>query len=206
MKYKAMISYAVELEDKLLANYIYEYLTGKNLKVWYSAEALKSNIGTPITEAIIDAMLNSEYAICIVSEKYLEPRWSSLELNTLIDLMTKNKIKIIPVLCNLSVNELRDLFPLLTPYMLVDGEDYEEIALKVYEGIVGNKYNNQYSNLKDKKIKDRKRIRPKNSIMDSNVDVNGDLHIGDIINQNIENKGNINRNVNIERNDGTINL
>lgn len=218
-KYDAMISYTVEPGDKELANFIYEYLTDKGLDIWFSAKQLKPGLNKSIAQSISKAIIKSDFAICIISKEYLKPRWSSVELDTVLELMIHNEIKIIPVLWNITAKELRQRYPLLSSYMWISDNEKEKILDKVYSVLTATPIPSESSSCscesekmkkKKNKLNKKKESNRINTFMGNSINSKESVNIdfGDKISTYIErqfvNQNNIDKQVNIYINDGVF--
>lgn len=104
-KYDAFISHAVE--DKLaIANDLCLRLEKAGLKIWYSGKELMP--GDSLEKTIKKGLSQSRYGIVILSRKYLEKNWTMKEFYMLLAKEIEHRKVIIPVLYDITVDDLRD--------------------------------------------------------------------------------------------------
>jgi len=102
-KYDAFISHAVE--DKLpVANDLCEKLEEAGLKIWYSGKEL--TVGDSLEKAIHKGLDRSRFGVVILSPTYLEKNWTRREFYTLLAKEINSKTIILPVLYNITPNDL----------------------------------------------------------------------------------------------------
>jgi len=99
--YNVFLSYNVN--SKVLAKKIYESLTRRGLSVFWDDVSIPA--GGSISRYISEALEQSEHAVFLVTEKWLESEWCNLEADcvTVSDPAAKNRV-IIPVLVEPHLN------------------------------------------------------------------------------------------------------
>lgn len=103
-EYDAFISHAVE--DKIpIANELCAKLESAGLRIWYSGKEL--GIGDSIEKTIEKGLHRSRYGIVILSPTYLAKNWTIREFYTLLAKEIEEHKVILPVLYNVSVDELK---------------------------------------------------------------------------------------------------
>jgi hypothetical protein len=104
-EYDAFISHAVE--DKIpIANELCAKLERAGLRIWYSGKEL--GIGDSIEKTIENGLHRSRYGIVIFSPTYLAKNWTIREFYTLLAKEIEEQKVILPVLYNVTVDELKD--------------------------------------------------------------------------------------------------
>jgi hypothetical protein len=104
-EYDAFISHAVE--DKLpIANELCVKLERAGLRIWYSGKEL--GIGDSIEKTIERGLNRSRYGIVIFSPTYLAKNWTIREFYTLLAKEIKEQKVILPVLFNITLDELKN--------------------------------------------------------------------------------------------------
>lgn len=104
-EYDAFISHAVE--DKIpIANELCAKLEQAGLKIWYSGKEL--GVGDSIEKTIEKGLNRSRYGIVIFSPTYLAKNWTIREFYTLLAKEIKEQKVILPVLYNITLDELKN--------------------------------------------------------------------------------------------------
>lgn len=104
-EYDAFISHAVE--DKIpIANELCAKLERAGLKIWYSGKEL--GVGDSIEKTIERGLNRSRYGIVIFSPTYLAKNWTIREFYTLLAKEIEEQKVILPVLYNISLDDLRN--------------------------------------------------------------------------------------------------
>lgn len=104
-EYDAFISHAVE--DKIpIANELCAKLERAGLKIWYSGKEL--GIGDSIEKTIEKGLNRSRYGIVIFSPTYLAKNWTIREFYTLLAKEIEEQKVILPVLFNITLDELKN--------------------------------------------------------------------------------------------------
>ena len=115
-EYDIFISHAVE--DKIpIANELYRLLEKKNLKVWYSGSEL--SVGDRLTGSIHSSLDKCRFGVVIISPTYLSKIWALNEFFFLL-MREKNGEKVIlPVLYDITPEELAFRSPLMADIFAV---------------------------------------------------------------------------------------
>ena len=104
-EYDAFISHAVE--DKIpIANELCAKLERAGLKIWYSGKEL--GVGDSIEKTIERGLNRSRYGIVIFSPTYLAKNWTIREFYTLLAKEIEEQKVILPVLYNITLDELKN--------------------------------------------------------------------------------------------------
>lgn len=103
-EYDAFISHAVE--DKIpIANELCAKLEAAGLKIWYSGKEL--GVGDSIEKTIEKGLNRSRYGIVVFSPTYLAKNWTIREFYTLLAKEIEEHKVILPVLYNVSLDDLK---------------------------------------------------------------------------------------------------
>lgn len=104
-EYDAFISHAVE--DKIpLANELCSKLENAGLKIWYSGKEL--GVGDSIEKTIQKGLNRSRFGIVIFSPTYLAKNWTIREFYTLLSKEIEEHKVILPVLYNVTLDDLKN--------------------------------------------------------------------------------------------------
>jgi hypothetical protein len=118
-EYDAFISHAVE--DKIpIANELCAKLEMAGLKIWYSGKEL--GIGDSIEKTIEKGLNRSRYGIVILSPTYLAKNWTIREFYTLLAKEIEEQKVILPVLYNITLDELKNKDLLMADRFAVNAE------------------------------------------------------------------------------------
>jgi len=100
-----------DFEDKsAIADELSLKLREAGFNVWYSGTDLKA--GDDLEEAILKKVIPfSTYTIALISSNYVKSEWTRKEYNAAANLETKQRKIVIPVLFNISFEEVAIAFP-----------------------------------------------------------------------------------------------
>ena len=130
LTYDIFISHAFE-DKEAFANELAMELTKSGLKVWYSGFDLK--LGDSISTSINDALKKSAFGIVLISPVYFRKQWAMNELNALFA-QEKGQNRILPILHNISVDEIRNHFPILADrYMISSDKGMNAVVNKILQ-------------------------------------------------------------------------
>ena len=130
------ISHAFEDKNDF-ANELALELTKAGLKVWYSGFELK--LGDSIAESINKGLKGAAFGIVIISPVYFQKRWAMNELNALFA-REEGQNKILPILHNITVGELKEHFPILADrYTISSAQGMDFIIRKIWQAIAGTR-------------------------------------------------------------------
>jgi hypothetical protein len=118
-EYDAFISHAVE--DKIpIANELCAKLEAAGLNIWYSGKEL--GVGDSIEKTIEKGLNRSRYGIVIFSPTYLAKNWTIREFYTLLAKEIEEHKVILPVLYNVSPDDLKNKDLLMADRFAVNAE------------------------------------------------------------------------------------
>jgi TIR domain len=104
------ISHASE-DKQEIASPLAEALSNSGISVWY--DEYEIIWGDSIFEKINEGLSNSIIGIVIFSPHFLNKNWPTTEFRTIATLMIKQKIRMLPLLHNISLDEITTKYPLL---------------------------------------------------------------------------------------------
>jgi hypothetical protein len=114
--YHAFLSHSVD--DKIgIATELDAALKEKGLKIWYSSRDL--SVGDSITERINTGLKQCRFGIVIISPSFLDKFWGPYELTMLLN-KTEGEKKILPVLYNISKDELAVRAPMIADIFAIE--------------------------------------------------------------------------------------
>ncbi|HTF06237.1 MAG TPA: toll/interleukin-1 receptor domain-containing protein [Bacteroidia bacterium] len=130
--YDVFISHAFE-DKNSFANELAMELTKSGLKVWYSGYQLK--LGDSIAGSINQALKGATFGIVVISPIYLKKQWAMNELNALFAQETE-QIRILPILHNITVEGIKEHFPILADRYTISSEaGMDTIVKKVWQAM-----------------------------------------------------------------------
>jgi hypothetical protein len=134
-RYDVFISHAVE--DKIpIVNALDKALRAKGLDVWYSGKEL--SIGDQLTQTIYQGLNESQYGVVILSPTYLRKAWAMDEFFQLIRRQKAGVKVVLPVLYDITPEELAARYPPMADLVSVSASVGVEIVVnKLYEVIRG---------------------------------------------------------------------
>ncbi|WP_414623863.1 TIR domain-containing protein [Calothrix sp. CCY 0018] len=110
MKHDIFLSYASQ-DSKNYVDILHEKLQRQKYKVWYDQTQI--NWGDKLEEKIREGLKQSQYAIVVLTHKYLKfSRWTALEFNHIIE---NNKGRIFLILHNITINDIEREYPHIHP-------------------------------------------------------------------------------------------
>lgn len=128
-KYDVFISHANK--DKLnFIDDLYSSLDSLGINIFYDKKSLEW--GDKWKDRILDGVNQSEFAIIVISENFFGREWTEKELNEFLNRQNKNGQKIIlPVVHNITMEQLRDKYPSIAEIQAISSKDYshDQIAL-----------------------------------------------------------------------------
>ena len=128
-KYDVFISHANK--DKLnFIDELYNSLDNLGINIFYDKKSLEW--GDKWKDRILDGVKQSEFAIIVISENFFDREWTEKELNEFLNRQNKNGQKIIlPVVHNITMEQLRDKYPSVAEIQAINSQDYtcDQIAI-----------------------------------------------------------------------------
>ena len=128
-EYDVFISHANK--DKLnFIDELYNSLYNLGIKIFYDKKSLEW--GDKWKNRILDGVKQSEFAIIVISENFFDREWTEKELNEFLSRQNQNGQKIIlPVIHNITMEQLRDKYPSVAEIQAINSQDYtrDQIAI-----------------------------------------------------------------------------
>lgn len=128
-KYDVFISHANK--DKLtFIDELYNSLDNLGINIFYDKKSLEW--GDKWKDRILDGVKQSEFAIIVISENFFDREWTEKELNEFLNRQNQNGQKIIlPVVHNITMEQLRDKYPSIAEIQAINSQDYtcDQIAI-----------------------------------------------------------------------------
>lgn len=135
-QYDVFVSHASRDKLDYVGN-LYMALRKLGISIFYDSDVL--SWGDNWKEMIISGTDQSEFAIVVISDKFFGREWTERELNEFLQRQNETRQKIIlPLLHNISFDELRDHYPALEAIQAIKSSDYsvEEIAIQLAKELI----------------------------------------------------------------------
>ena len=100
------------------------------VKIFYDKEELEW--GDNWKDRILNGTKKDEFAIIVISENFFDREWTERELGEFLNRQNRNGQKLIlPILHNISVEQLKEKYPTVADIRAIDSSKYscDEIAL-----------------------------------------------------------------------------
>ncbi len=128
-EYDVFLSHAnkdkAEIVDELFLS-----LQKLGVKIFYDKNSLEW--GDIWKNRILEGTQKAEFAIIVISENFFDREWTEKELNEFLNRQNRNGQKLIlPILLNISKDDLREKYPDVADIQAINSKDYscDEIAL-----------------------------------------------------------------------------
>lgn len=120
------LSHASEDKQEIVDPLI-ECLESRGIQgIWYDKREIRT--GQSIIRMINQGLANSKMGIVVLTPNFIEKPFSTWELDCLVYLMIYNKIRLIPLLKNISRERILEMFPLMYPLLFKEiGECNDEL-------------------------------------------------------------------------------
>ncbi|XP_042958235.1 TMV resistance protein N-like [Carya illinoinensis] len=105
-KYEVFLCFYGEDTRKNFTDHLYVDLKRKGILVFRDDEALKQ--GEYISQALLKAIQESQYAIVIFSAKYAFSKWCLMELAEIVEWEEKKKLTILPIFYHVDPSDVRN--------------------------------------------------------------------------------------------------
>lgn len=109
---------------------LYNSITKLGVNVFYDKASLEW--GDKWKEKILEGTKKAEFAIIVISENFFDRKWTEIELNEFLTRQNEVGQKtILPVIHNISMEDLREKYPDVADIQAISSDDYtcDEIAL-----------------------------------------------------------------------------
>ena len=140
-KWDVFISHSSEDKDTFVRE-LSNLLKRLGLKVWYDEFALK--VGDSLTQKIDEGLIDSNFGIIIISNAFLNKKWTDYEYRSLLSKEDNFKKVILPIWHNITQDEIKDFSLYLADKFALDTKknSIQEIAKKLLEIIRPDLYQN----------------------------------------------------------------
>ena len=128
-KYDVFISHANKDKEDLV-DALYQSLKLLGINIFYDKESLEW--GDKWKDKILEGTKKAEFAIIVISENFFDREWTEKELKHFLNRQNKNGQKLIlPILHNITLEELGEKYPSLIDIQAISSEKYtcDQIAL-----------------------------------------------------------------------------
>lgn len=128
-EYDVFISHANRDKEDLIEE-LYQSLDKLGVKIFYDKESLEW--GDNWKDKILDGTDKAEFAVIVISENFFGREWTERELAEFLNRQNRNGQKLIlPILHNVTVEELYNRYPAVANLQAIDSKDYtcDQIAL-----------------------------------------------------------------------------
>jgi len=140
-KWDVFISHTSEDKDTVVRE-LANLLKSLGLKVWYDEFTLK--VGDSLTQKIDEGLIDSNFGIIIISNAFLNKKWTDYEYRSLLSKEDNFKKVILPIWHNITQDEIKDFSLYLADKFALDTKknSIQEIAKKLLEIIRPDLYQN----------------------------------------------------------------
>lgn len=128
-EYDVFISHANKDKENLVEE-LYQSLKKLGIDIFYDKESLEW--GDNWKERILNGTKKAEFAIIIISENFFDGEWTERELSEFLNRQNTNRQKLIlPIIHNITIEELRKKYPNVADIQAIDSKKYtcDDIAL-----------------------------------------------------------------------------
>lgn len=133
MLYDIFISHSSHDKSKV-ARPLSHALKQRGLTVWFDEEKL--NVGDSIRRGIDQGLLKSRFGVVVVSPQYLQSEWTLKELDALFSKETQYPKSILPILHQMTIEDVKQTAPLLADRaFLSTQDDIDLLADKICQSI-----------------------------------------------------------------------
>ncbi len=140
-KWDVFISHASEDKDTVVHE-LANVLKKLGLKVWYDEFTLK--VGDSLTQKIDEGLIDSNFGIILISNAFLNKKWTDYEYRSLLSKEDNFKKIILPIWHNITQDEIKYFSLYLADKFALDTKKHsiQEIAKKLLEIIRPDLYQN----------------------------------------------------------------
>lgn len=128
-EYDVFISHANKDKEDLIEK-LYRSLEMLGIKIFYDKESLEW--GDNWKDRILNGTKKAEFAIIVISENFFDREWTEKELLEFLNRQNRNGQKLIlPIVHNITMNQLKDKYPSVADIHALDSKQYtpDQIAL-----------------------------------------------------------------------------
>lgn len=127
--YDVFLSHA-NIDKADIVEQLYNSLNKLGISIFYDRTSLEW--GDKWKDRILEGTQKAEFAIIVISENFFDREWTERELSEFLNRQNKNNQKLIlPIVHNISNDDLREKYPLVADVQAIDSREYscDEIAL-----------------------------------------------------------------------------
>lgn len=122
-EYDVFLSHANKDKEAFVDD-LYNSLCKLGVKIFYDKEELEW--GDDWKQKIYNGTSKSEFAIIVISENFFDREWTEKELKEFLNRQNRNGQKLIlPILHNITMEQLRDKYPSIADIQAIDSSKYE---------------------------------------------------------------------------------
>lgn len=128
-EFDVFISHANKDKEELIEE-LYKSLNTLGISIFYDKESLEW--GDNWKDRILNGTKKAEFAIIVISENFFDREWTERELVEFLNRQNRNGQKLIlPILHNISAEQLKEKYPFVADIQAIDSEKYscDKIAL-----------------------------------------------------------------------------
>lgn len=122
-------------EDKDFVRQLDTRLKAEGFEVWLDEQ--KMTLGDSLLQEINKGLLASDYGVVVLSPTYFGKKWTKTELGALMALQTTTRKMILPVLKDLSPEQLKEFMPTLADLISVNASAGLDVVVQAIKSGVG---------------------------------------------------------------------
>lgn len=134
-EYDVFLSHA-SADKPYIVEELYKSLSKLGVSIFYDKESLKW--GDNWKQRILDGTKKAEFAIIVISENFFDREWTEKELSEFLNRQKNGQKLILPIIHNITTQQLRDKYPRVADIQAIDSSKYscDEIALLFAEQLI----------------------------------------------------------------------
>ena len=132
--FDAFISHSSKDKERIVFELVQKLENKNNIDVWLDANEILA--GDNILNAVEKGVATALCTVLIITPAFFESFWTPVEIG--LALGKTNKHSLIPVLCDVSIEDVAQRFPTLLTlkYLRLDSDDIDSCANELYDSIV----------------------------------------------------------------------
>jgi hypothetical protein len=135
-KWDIFLSHASEDKNDFVYPLAKKLISAK-IKVWYDDFEIKW--GDSIRESIDKGLIESRFAVVVLSKNFFKKNWAANEINAYFSLESKEAKRILPIWHNVTIEEVRNYSPILSDRKAADSkEGIDNIVEKIMRRLLIN--------------------------------------------------------------------
>lgn len=135
-KYDVFISHATKDKEDYVDE-LFVVLRKLGINIFYDTESI--SWGDNLKQTILNGTAESEFAIIVISQNFFSREWTELELNEFLNQQNENgQKKILPLLHNITIDELKAHYPELGEVLAINSKDYskQDVAILLAKELI----------------------------------------------------------------------